>query len=530
MICNIDLNKLPDYVRVKTDKGNAVCQKNGDSYTYGDVTVSLSSGSGMTVTLTAGDTPVKFIGLRWNGSFKENTKFLGDATERAYGNLEWRGFVPHRIMPWYFIASDKTDSAGFGVMTGPNAFAYWNSDKQGVTLWLDVRCGGKGVILGGKSLECATAVFDKSRENESPFEFMHRFCSVMCPAPVLPAAPVYGSNNWYYAYGNSSHEEILRDTDLLAELTEGLENRPYMVIDDCWQPLSLCHGAAGRPYDCGNIRFPDMPGLADEIKKRGVKPGIWVRPVETYEMFIPDHIRCDRNRQYLDITEPDALKLIAEDINRVTSWGYELIKFDFATIDVMGRFGMEPIDLINIDDNWAWHDRSKTTAQAIKNMYRVIKDNAGGAVIIGCNVVGHLAAGILDMHRSGDDTSGHDWGRTIVMGVNTLAFRLAQHNAFFAIDADCVGITESIDWEMNRRFLKLLALSGTPLFCSMKPSAITDEMKKDLKKAFEIASKQETKMEPLDWFETSMPTKYLVDGECMEFDWIEPAGLGGFHK
>ncbi|MFR7899899.1 MAG: hypothetical protein ACLU6Y_08720 [Ruminococcus sp.] len=42
-------------------------------------------------------------------------------------------------------------------------------------------------------------------------------------------------NNWYYAYGDSSEEEILSDTDYILKLTEGVKNPPFMVIDDCWQ-------------------------------------------------------------------------------------------------------------------------------------------------------------------------------------------------------------------------------------------------------------------------------------------------------
>lgn len=527
MISDIDIMKLPDSVRFKTDGADILAEHSGNCFSAKDIELRIDGGK---ITVTAGDTPVKFAALRFHGSFKKDAKFLGDAFERAYGNLEWRGFVPHRIMPWYFLASNGSETSGFGVKTGPNAFVFWNADRQGVTLWLDMRCGGRGVILNGKTLEAAELVAGAGENGETAFAFAKRFCRAMCDNPVLPAAPVYGSNNWYYAYGNSSHEEILRDTDLLAELTEGVENRPYMVIDDCWQPLSLAHGAAGRPYDCGNVRFPDMAGLASEMKARGVKPGIWVRPVETYEMFFKNKLRSERDRKYMDITEPEVLDLVAEDINRVTSWGYELVKFDFATIDVLGKFFYDPIDLINIREGWAWHDRSKTNAEAILDLYHTIKNNANGAVIIGCNVVGHLAAGILDMHRSGDDTSGNDWGRTLVMGVNTLAFRLPQHNAFYAIDADCVGITKNIDWKMNRQFLKLLALSGTPLFCSMKPSDITDEMKSDLREAFKIASEQECVMEPLDWFETTAPCEYSVDGKTETFDWIEDNGFDGFYR
>jgi len=44
------------------------------------------------------------------------------------------------------------------------------------------------------------------------------------------------------------------------------------------------------------------------------------------------------------------------------------------------------------------------------------------------------------------------------MGVNTLAFRLAQHNAFYMVDADCVGILgDNIPWEKNRQWLALLS-------------------------------------------------------------------------
>ena len=56
------------------------------------------------------------------------------------------------------------------------------------------------------------------------------------------------------------------------------------------------------------------------------------------------------------------------------------------------------------------------------------------------------------------------------MGVNTLAFRLPQHNRFFAVDADCVPCTPQTPWELNQRFLDLVARSGTALFVSVDPS------------------------------------------------------------
>ena len=43
----------------------------------------------------------------------------------------------------------------------------------------------------------------------------------------------------------------------------------------------------------------------------------------------------------LDLTLPENLALIHEDVARVRSWGYELIKHDFSTFDAFGRWGFE---------------------------------------------------------------------------------------------------------------------------------------------------------------------------------------------
>ena len=49
-----------------------------------------------------------------------------------------------------------------------------------------------------------------------------------------------------------------------------------MVIDDGWQ-IARDAPYNGGPWDRGNERFPDMPGLAAAMKDLGVRPGIWVR-------------------------------------------------------------------------------------------------------------------------------------------------------------------------------------------------------------------------------------------------------------
>ncbi len=277
---NIQCSRIPDFVRVVTEEESVLMKQEEGTFTYLDTKVSISSNDkGIDIDLTANQTPVRFVMLRWNGELSGKYRILGDAFERSYGNLEWSGQNPQRVMPWYMLLSNEKESTGVGVMVRPNAMAFWMSDSQGISLWLDVRSGTKGVILSGKELKAATVIQKSSAEGESPFAFAKRLCKSLCLDPIFPKEPVYGSNNWYYAYGNSSQEEILSDTRLLSELTEGLKNRPYMVIDDCWQELALTKGAAGRPYERGNQRFPDMEKLARDMKAGGVKPGIWIRPL-----------------------------------------------------------------------------------------------------------------------------------------------------------------------------------------------------------------------------------------------------------
>ena len=176
-------------------------------------------------------------------------------------------------------------------------------------------------------------------------------------------------------------------------------------------------------------------------------------------------------------------------------------------------------------------DRTKTGAEIVLDLYRLIREAAGDAVIIGCNTISHLSAGLFEVNRIGDDTSGNNWSRTRAMGINTLAFRLCQNDSFYKIDADCVGILgERIDWKLNKQWLELLAKSGSPLFVSVQPSAMTEEMRADLKEAFAINSIQENEAEPLDWTYNNSPQQWMIDGERKEFDFVMdsyPALLSG---
>jgi alpha-galactosidase len=196
----------------------------------------------------------------------------------------------------------------------------------------------------------------------------------------------------------------------------------------------------------------------------------------------------------------------------ITDWGYEMIKHDFSTFDILGRWGFQTTDFL-AEDGWHFYDRTKTSAEIVVNLYRVILESANGAKILGCNCIGHLCAGLVHANRTGDDTSGFEWERTRKMGINTLAFRLPQQKAFFGADADCVGIKGMFPWDSNRQWLDLLARSGTPLFVSCDPTVVTEEQKADLKAAYRLWNAcmdagENYALRPVDWMESASPRIY----------------------
>ena len=218
------------------------------------------------------------VRLEWKTSFPAGYLFLGDAWERSYGDLGWRPLEPDRVMPWYFLAGRRGSFVGVGVQTNPGALCFWQVHPDSVVLWLDVRNGGSGVELGSRSLLAATVVSEEYADANG-FQAAHKFCRRMAhQTGIAMPAPLYGGNNWYYAYGHSSNADILADTERIASWAPSGANRPFMVIDDGWSPF-----ATSGPWREGNTRFPDMPRLAADIRKMAVQPGLWLRPLTTHD-------------------------------------------------------------------------------------------------------------------------------------------------------------------------------------------------------------------------------------------------------
>ncbi|MFA5329138.1 MAG: hypothetical protein WC384_15190 [Prolixibacteraceae bacterium] len=517
----------PSQVKVNTDTVEIVLRSTDQQKWSNDgIEVIFSKSKGLiNVDLSSPSKSIKNIKVKWAIQQSDNSLYLGDHWERSYGDLSWQKLNSARIMPWYFMSFDGNICQGYGVMTGCHSFASWNITKDSLSLTLDTRNGTKGVELGKKILRAAEIVCYSGKIGEDAFGSAVNFCKLMCPNPRLPQQPVYGINDWYFAYGNNSAGLIMETVKLMSPLAKDKNNRPFCVIDDGWikKDAGLDYNWSSNYAESNPATFGDMAALASKIKNAGMRPGLWTRPLCASPNEKVDNILSrTRGSKYpiLDPTIPANMDKIRNYFKLYQKWGYEMVKHDFTTYDILGKWGFEMFrDKDVTSGDWSFSDKSKTTAEVLLDLYRNIRQSSGDIYIIGCNTVGHLAAGFFELQRIGDDTSGKEWARTRRMGVNTLAFRACQHNTFFAVDGDCVGLTTDIPWKLNKKWLQLLAESGTPLFISAQPQALGIEQKAYIEKCFSIAAKSSKVGQPLDWMQTETPSKWLLQGKEVQFDW-----------
>lgn len=523
----VDIRRPPDLVVVQTDSADLRLAATGGRFENADVRVDAETiADALRISLTAPRTPIKRVHLRWKSNIDAVRLIVGDAWERGYGDLEWRGFVPDRVMPWYAATFDGSTTHAYGVRTGANAMCFWQLDPGGVSLWADVRSGGVALQLGERTLTVADATCRAGHAGESSFAALRAFCKQMCLNPRIPREPIYGSNDWYWAYGKNSRASVVQDARNIVSLSPTSTNRPYAVIDDGWQPGRGADKSGAGMWEAGNEKFGgDMQLVATEMKREGARPGIWYRPLQA-PVKAPDSWRLSREKNVLDPTVADVADKISNDISRIRGWGYELLKHDYSTFDIYGRWGFQMGSAMT-RDGWSFASgRGKTTAEVVNELYKTIRTAAGDMAIIGCNTVSHLSAGVFEICRIGDDTSGAEWSRTRKMGVNTLAFRGVQHGAFYVADPDCVGVTNAIPWSLNRQWLDLLASSGTMLFVSLDPSALGAEQKRDLTAALALAARTHPVGEPIGWEHTAWPTSWKLIGKERRFDWTGGEGAG----
>lgn len=289
-----------------------------------------------------------------------------------------------------------------------------------------------------------------------------------------------------------------------------------MTIDDGWQIAHVKGKYNGGPWYLTNENFKSLADTADKIHGFGCRAGIWIRPLLTLA-HVPAEATYNSPAKNggltLDPTHEFSKELIYNDIKRLSDWGFDMIKHDFSYIDLFNA------NITNLP-YLRFYDKTKTNAQILKELYTLIQQAAGDTLIMGCNTINHLAAGIHQIQRSGNDTSGRHFEFTRRFGVHSMV-RAPQNNAFFRTDPDCAAFTEKVSIPLNLDFLEMAAITGAATFASVTPGILNATQEKRLQEIFSIADSIEYKdfATVTDWDHTAVPSKFNYLGKEYNYNW-----------
>lgn len=426
---------------------------------------------------------------------------LVDAWERCYGECgivrlaETMSIRSAWDLHLYDPAAGRTFTVSY--LDIPNSKLHIGIQRTGglpdleLTVRMDLHAGRGGLLIPpGAVVEPGAMLFALAQG--SVHEWLERYAREIARHNRLPAVTSIpaGWVDWYFSFAKTTEEDVLRNLDFIArELKDfGLE---YVQIDSGWQlgveTSPPPHNAvAGGPWTENSKFGRGMKWFADEIRARGLKPGIWVRPFQFID-GAPERTRHPEwfnSRGQMDLTNPEVRLLVRElFVKLVEDWGFEYIKYDFVAFDLFGEFGPKAYD--DTAAIPAPRDQSRTSIQAYKEMLSDIRHAVGNkAKILACNSVMPATLGSADAFRIGDDVG--NWDRTFRYGVSSVGPRYFTNGVFWANDPDCLLVREPFTLSQARMWGSLIALSGGVVFISENLAALPQERLDIIKKCLPV--------------------------------------------
>jgi hypothetical protein len=269
------------------------------------------------------------------------------------------------------------------------------------------------------------------------------------------------------------------------------------------------------------------------VKAAGMAAGIWFMPfagTNTDPKFTPWYLHNNADAiethpwagTSLDVTLPavkDYIKTVTRSI--YTDWGYRYFKID-GMYTGLGSHIVYPNDVYDSGDKFffdtKYSDPSVTNVEAYRGAWKVVRDNAPDAFIMGCTVTQNMRTlpagyGIVDALRIGPD--GKDsWTDIVGKGIIRGARRYFFNGRVFWIDPDPVYAHDSFG-KLTCSFNALTGFMYTPAedYVGAGPNfpAPTAAQVDVLKRTMPYHGSLNAR--PADFFERSNPRIWLVTDE-----------------
>ncbi len=373
----------------------------------------------------------------------------------------------------YLIASEETV---VGFLSSRFAHPYFEIDGDQMVVYLDYFNSEFEtevpieplVVLELKNTSLAIEIYSQmvAREN---------FVSLKGKKPT-------GWSSWYQYFSSLEWPDVLMNL-------ERAEEFPIEVfqIDDSYE------------VDIGDwfetkAGFPSLEIIAETIRERGLKPGIWLAPFsvsESSKLFKvhPDWVVMEngspkvayrnwgKDIYALDLSNDEVLNWLHDLFTNLRKIGFEFFKIDFlfaGAIPGDRKSGRSPIELY-------------------REGMKVIRESAKGAFILGCGGPLLPSAGFVDGMRVSEDTAPY-WdaeneGISAKYALRNDITRYFFHGRLWYNDPDCLILRKDSRLSKNQREIYALvsgALDGL-IFLSDDLRKLSEEDKKLLKKVIDIS-------------------------------------------
>ena len=278
-----------------------------------------------------------------------------------------------------------------------------------------------------------------------------------------------------------------------------------------WLPVSTFHHHENR---CYAKQFPEgMKHLADEIRKLGFKPGIWMSLYgEGDDAFYQSHKDLylhDRNgkpinnwagKYMLDTTNPDALALMTKLARQAKDeWGYEFFKFD-GMANTPRKFERPEIRACAKnpgDEKW------------FENSVRALREGIGDSIFLGCmgDFTGteaqfldasRLGSDVVGCYRDGSGETYHplgsaNWGQYPVKWANVLHqaectfTQIFVNNIMFYTDPDTLLVGYALEKHEAEVMATIVGLPGQLMFAGDRLGTLREDRMKMIQQVLPVA-------------------------------------------
>jgi hypothetical protein len=313
--------------------------------------------------------------------------------------------------------------------------AVWDSSVHGQSLTVTSALNRTFQLPAGATVASGKIMF---HPGDNPFAVLEQYASTYAQAAAVKLNPVVnGWCSWFYTHHLVTEDEVLKNAEFVAR-----NLKPYgmtiVQIDDGYY-------RAFGDWEA-NQRFPHgMKWVADEIRKLGLTPGLWVAPyvIQRAADVASKHpeflVRGLDNRIHLirgddtyalDITHPGARQWLYGLFDTIANrWGYDFIKIDFVEWSLLAA----P----------SYHDPSVSRAQAYRMGFETMREAIGPSRhLLDCGPAQNTV-GLLDSERAELDLPELTWAQYANSQNSTAAAtsrRYYFHGKTWITDVDHVGL------------------------------------------------------------------------------------------